>query len=205
MCEIKPGYDRVTEVIGVFSGLDKIDKDVLATAAARGTATHKIIDCLVGHIPLFPDEYDELFSYCRNPEHKEKEEQKVQIMIDSYKIWAEGKKWLPKPDRFYCDIFKITGECDQIYKDANGQIALVDFKTPAKESKTWFLQASAYKWLASANGLKIDRLEFVKLSKVGYKPQVFIYEENFELFISVLETFRYFYKDQSFPEDLDFI
>jgi len=117
-------------------------------------------------------------------------EQKLDGYVTSFKKWLP-KQFIPRPDRFYCDEFRLTGECDAIYKE-NGGLVLVDIKTPIKESKTWRLQGSAYSYLAKKAGYDIKRIEFIKLDKNGSAPQVYVYEEDMTLFLKCLEIYRYF-------------
>ena len=178
---IKEGYIRITDVLSKFSGLDKIDPEVLRNAADRGTRVHQYCDAIIEGLGLFSIEDD-----CKG-------------YIDSFNQWNVGKNYLTKPPRFYDDEFMITGECDAIYKQ-DGKLILVDFKTPVAESKTWPLQGSAYAYMAKKLGYNIEYIEFVKLSKVGKPPKVYTYTENFDLFLSCLDVYRYFYK---LPTDQD--
>jgi hypothetical protein len=59
--------------------------------------------------------------------------------------------------------------------------------------------------MAKKQGINIDRIEFIKLSKTGGKPKVFVYEENWFLFKSVLDIYRYFYKNEEKHENLDYL
>ena len=83
--EIKDGYDRVTDVLFPFSGLTKVNTDVLKNAAERGTQVHLACACHIHDLPMddVPDAYH---GY-----------------VDSFLIWAEGKKFLTTPERFYDD------------------------------------------------------------------------------------------------------
>lgn len=183
---IKEGYLRVTQVLSIFSGLHKVDPEILAKAAERGTQVHKIIEALecnlgVDDIPLHLKPY-----------------------IDSYEEWSFDKEFISKPDRFYCDELKITGDLDAVYKKGK-DLVLVDYKTPEKESRTWKMQATAYAYLARKSGYDISKVEFVKLSKTGKEPKVFVYEEDFPLFLKMLECYRYFFKDTDEKNILDLI
>lgn len=181
-------YDRVTTVLSPFSGMNAIPKHILDAACARGTAVHKIIEakiCDVG-IPNIEAELGDIGATLGG-------------FIKSYDLWAEDKNSLRTASRFYDDKLQITGECDALYKSADG-IVLVDFKTSAKEGKTWNLQGSAYSYLAKLEDFSIKRIEFVKLDKNGGKPHVYEYEENMDLFIKCLELYRLFFKKR---EEID--
>jgi hypothetical protein len=165
-------YDRVTSVLSPFSGLSMVPQEILNKAAERGTEVHRICGAIMLGLP--PSETVH------------------QGYIDSFKKWSD-KDFITQPDRFFCDLHQITGECDGIYEE-DGELVLFDLKTPLKESKTWPLQGSAYAYLARANGHDISRIEFIKLSRNGDAPVVYKYEENFKLFVSCLEVYREFFK-----------
>lgn len=183
---IKPGYLRVTDILSPFSGLSKIDPLILQNAADRGTLVHEIIE---GIEQGFPKEeiQDHVFGY-----------------IESYEKWAVGKDFLLAPKRFYENELMITGLVDSIYRDGDG-LVLVDYKTPARESKTWAMQASAYSCMCKRNGYDISRIEFVKLDKTGKAPKVFNYLEDMDMFRKILECYRYFFKEESQETDLDYL
>jgi hypothetical protein len=184
--EILPGYTRVTDVLFPFSGLKAVDPEILRKAAERGTKVHEICDALIEEIGVGQID-PSLSGY-----------------VASFESWYEGKLFIPKPKRFYCDTYKITGECDAVYIQ-DGHLILVDFKTPVKESKTWKLQASAYSYLAEKNGYQLKRLEFVKLCKQGNEAQVFLYKENFDLFLKCLEVYREFFEGAEQENFLDYL
>lgn len=201
-------YTRVTKVLEPFSDIREMKKDperkeILDNAGSRGTVVHKLCDWISKGIDI--DGYKDLLKeYCRNTEHMEKEEVLVLEFVKSFQGWAKDKKFIKTPQRFFCDTYMITGECDLIYEDERGLI-LVDLKTPASESPTWLLQGSAYSYLAKLAGYNIAGIEFVKLSRTGGKAKVFRYEENFELFRAALLTYRHFYADQKQENYLDYI
>ncbi|MCF1193240.1 PD-(D/E)XK nuclease family protein, partial [Mangrovimonas sp. AS39] len=124
--------------------------------------------------------------------------------IDSYEKWAAGKHFLLAPKRLYDDELMITGLVDAIYKDGEN-LVLVDYKTPARESKTWAMQASAYSFMCKKNGYNISRIEFVKLDKTGKEPKIYAYMEDMQMFNKVLECYRYFFTDKNEEIELDYI
>ncbi len=184
--EIKPGFTRVTDVLSPFSGLNKINPEILKNAAERGTLVHEIIEGI-----------EQGFD-------KEDVPETALGYIESYEKWATGKNFLPAPKRFYETEMMITGLVDAIYKDGD-DLVLVDYKTPARESKTWSLQGSAYSCMCKRHGFNIKRIEFVKLDKTGKPPKVYVYMEDMEMFRKVLECYRYFFKEKSEEIDLDYI
>lgn len=207
-------YTRVTEVLYPFTGLSKIDPEVLENAASRGTIVHKLCDCLAFRIGIFPGDIDELVktytiksdrSSDENEIHFQKEKKLVENFIKSFEKWYIDKDFIDKPARFYEDKLMITGECDLIYKDEKGHLILVDLKTPSSESKSWLLQGSAYSYMAKKIGYDIQAIEFLQISRIGSKPKIFKYEENFDLFRSHLNAYRYSFKDCFIENNLDYL
>jgi hypothetical protein len=187
--EILPGYTRVTDVLYPLSGLGKIDPAILENAAKRGKMVHDICDALIYDFPI-PEDI--------------KNNEECKGYVNSFIQWFDNKPFTYKFDRFYCDKYMITGECDGIYQDKDG-LVLVDFKTPQKESKTWPLQGSAYSYLAKKQGLDIKRIEFVQLSKTGKSPKIYVYQENFELYLKCLEIYNYFFKKVAEDNPFDYL
>jgi hypothetical protein len=179
-------HDRVTEVLYPFSGLSRVDPDILKQAADRGSKVHEICEAItndLGVIDMNPD----FSGYIR-----------------SFEQWAEGKEFIERPARFYCNQHYITGEIDGLYENETG-LTLFDIKTPATEKKTWPLQGSAYSYLAKKAGLNITKIEFVKLSKGGEKATSYFYDENIDLFLKCLELYRKFFKTRQTLSYLDFL
>lgn len=189
MHEILPGFTRITSILSPFSGLSNVNPDVLRNAADRGTRTHTACDCLVAGVGDWFD--DDILGY-----------------VESFRKWYVGKEFIEKPSRMYCEDLMITGELDLIYIE-DDELVLVDLKTSSNPSKTWLLQGTAYSYLAKKNGFKdgFKRIEFVKLLKDGKEAKVFTYEEDFDLFMKVFDTYKYFYakKEREEVACLDFI
>lgn len=185
MTEIKEGYLRVTEILSPFSGLSQIPEHILENAKERGTAVHKAILAIengIGNDNLM----DSIAGY-----------------MSSYHQWVDGKVLLNVPNRFYDDSLMITGEIDAIYETEIGHV-IVDYKTPANESKSWAMQATAYSYLARKAGYNVIRVEFVKLDKNGKKPKVFCYKEDMDMFCKILDTYRYFFGNKGQKNDCDY-
>ncbi len=183
---IKPGYLRVTDILSPFSGLSKINPIILQNAADRGTLVHEIIEGI-----------EEGFG-------KENVPDPVLGYIESYELWVDGKKFIKQPKRFYDNEMMITGLVDSIYKDGD-ELVLVDYKTPARESKTWVIQGSAYACLCKRHGYNISRIEFVKLDKTGKAPKVYQYLDDYDMFRKVLDCYRYFFKEENKDLELDYL
>jgi len=178
-------YVRVTNVLYPLSGLKSIPTEILQKAATRGTRVHEICDALMADIGVL-DLEDEVAGYIR-----------------SFEQWLP-RKFLEKPDRFFCDTYKITGECDGMYVDGE-DLVLFDIKTPVKPSNTWMLQLSAYAYLARLSGYPVTVIEVVRLNKDGKPPEVIRYKEDFDLFLSCLNVYRYFYDGKDQENYLDYL
>jgi hypothetical protein len=179
-------YDRVTNVLYPFSDLQKIDPSVLKNAAERGEKVHEFCTAIMNDLGVVEI----------NPNYEG--------YLKSFEIWMQGKEFCPRPDRFFCDKYKITGEIDGLYSNETG-MTLFDIKTPAKESKSWLLQGSAYSYLAKQAGLKITKIEFVRLCKNGSPAVSYIYEENMDMFLKCLDIYRYFFSKKSEESYLDYL
>lgn len=182
---IKPQYTRVTDALFFISGLSAVNPDVLKKAADRGTRAHLAIDAIIKGIGVLPDST-------------------IDGYIHSFNSWYTNKKFIDMPKRAYCDDILITGLFDGIYED-NQELVLVDFKTPMKESRTWRLQLSAYAYLARKNGFNIKRIEAVKLDRYGSVPRVFVYEEDFPMYLNCLQVYRQFFKDHIVENYMDYL
>jgi hypothetical protein len=178
-------YIRVTDVLYPLSGLQKVPVHIVQNASERGSKVHDICDALISNMGI-PNIDPEIQGY-----------------IQSFESWSKDKCFIDRPSRFYCDDYLITGECDGIYEDKTG-LVLFDIKTPAKESKTWSLQGSAYSYLAKKSGYNISRIEFIQLNKKGENPKIHVYQEDFELFLSCLKIYKLFFKD-THQEEIDYL
>lgn len=183
--DIKPGYDRVTAVLYFLTGLDKIPTEIVKNAQDRGTHVHENIATLEKGLGIRPLDDEKPY-------------------LESYKLWADGKTFLKKPDRWYDETLLITGECDAIYEE-EGEMVLVDYKCTAKESPTWPLQLSAYRHLASKYGYTFKRVEIIKLCKKGKYPSIYTYSDNLDLFKKCLEIYRSFFKRINNDENLEYL
>ena len=183
---IEPIYDRVTNVLAPFTGIEFVDKNLLEFAGDRGTRVHSHIE---GYLKGWgfgdPDEA-------------------VKPYLKSFELFWEGSKHVFKngeiilEKRMYCHTKKITGQADVIIKDADGKTYLIDWKTSAVKSKSWALQGAAYQYLCQRSGYhNVDPVMFVRLSKVGKKASLSKekdedFKGNLSIFFKCLELYRYF-------------
>ncbi len=178
-------YVRVTQAISEFSGLKKIPEEILRKAAERGSRAHSACAALMMDIGLLEIDED------------------IQGYVKSFEQWMP-KNFLETPERFFCDTHMITGEIDGLFAEGDDLI-LFDIKTPVKPSNTWLLQLSAYAYLARLAGYPITAIEVVRLNKDGKPPEVIRYKEDFDLFLSCLKVYRYFYDGKEQENYLDYL
>ena len=166
-------YTRVTEILDKYSGLHSVPEKVLNGAKERGTAVHKYIS---GHLNALPSDIAPEF----------------QGYADSFHKIEDQFEWLNEPGRLYCDERKISGEPDHLamYK---GDLTIIDFKTPLKESKSWALQAAGYTYLAEKNDYMIKRRVFIRLDKFGNPAEIYEYPYLKDMFLMAVELHKYFY------------
>lgn len=170
-------YNRVTDILYPFAGYGSIDPYILNNAAERGKKVHMVCDAIISDMGM--PEIDE----------------SIKPYIDSFNLYLEEhpKRFIANSRRFFCDVYQITGEVDAIYESTYGT-TLVDFKTSAREGRTWGCQGSAYVYLAQLENIKIERIEFVMLSKTGNRPSIIYYEEDFEGFLECYSCYNKYFK-----------
>lgn len=171
-------YTRVTTVLYPFSGLEKLDADVVAHAAERGTKVHKICEAIMeGLGELGVD--DETRPY-----------------VESFKQWWEkGHEIVEMEKRFYCEKYGITGQVDLIIKTPEG-LAILDLKTSSTPSKTWAAQGSAYAYLAKNAGYDIKKIYFLHLLKTGKEARIHEYPVDDSFFFSIFRVWKHFFGDK---------
>jgi len=166
MGDIKEGYDRVSDILKIFSDFDSIPPEILERKANIGTRVHSAIAeyILLGTGEEFLEESD--LGY-----------------FNSWKLWYhEGEEKLIRfsETRLYDDRKMYTGAIDGVWSDEGGaRNYLIDWKTSAKENPlVWPLQAALYQELLFKS--KLCELEdiafFLKLDKNGGAPELIQYE-----------------------------
>ena len=173
----RENYLRVTKVLYPFSGLDKIDADIVANAGERGTKVHTICEGIISGLGEHGVE-DETWGY-----------------VESFKKWwSLGHDVIRMEHRFYDDELQITGQVDLILHTPDG-LAIVDLKTSYRPSKTWQAQGSAYAYLAKKAGYDIQKIFFLHLNKHGKEPKLIEYPVDDSFFLAILRVYNHFYKD----------
>ena len=168
-------YLRVTHILYPFSGLDKVNPEILAHAAQRGTKVHKICEAIATGLGEIGVE-DETWGY-----------------VESFKKWwGKGKDVVCVEERFWDDELCITGQIDLILRTEEG-LVVVDFKTSSRPSKTWDIQGAAYAYLARKAGFDIKKIHFLQLNKHGRNPKVHEYPMDDDFFLSILRAYKHFF------------
>jgi len=178
MDDIKPGYTRVTEILGQWNTDIQVDGETIAKAFA-GSRNAIDISVLSNKANIGTNVHRAIEGYLEGFEVKL--EEKEQGYFQSFLGWyAKSKVNIVESEkRYYCDKLGITGCVDALVRFPDSDdLILVDYKTSAQENpKMWPLQATFYHYLVSETGLKIsDRLLFLKLEKKGFPASVFEYK-----------------------------
>lgn len=171
----RENYTRVTNVLYPFSGLEKLDADVVAYAAQRGTKVHKICEGIIEGLGEHGVD-DETWGY-----------------VESFKKWWEkGHDVVSMEQRFWDDENELTGQVDLILNTPEG-LAIVDLKTSSRPSKTWEAQGSAYAYLAKKAGYDIKKIFFLHLNKHGKEAKLFEYPVDDSFFFSIYRVYLHFF------------
>lgn len=133
---IKPGYVRVSSIVGTYMDFTKIDPLVLKRKCDIGISVHNAIDAYLKDefYPLGDDaqKYMGAFYSAYNAE------------LSDYKI-------LRTEERFYHDELKITGKID-LLAEKDDKTYLIDYKTSyAKSIPSWSIQMALYALLLTHN------------------------------------------------------
>lgn len=170
-------YIRVTKILYPFSGLDKIDPEVVAHAADRGTRVHKICEGIISGIGEFGVD-NETWGY-----------------VESFKKWwFTGINVVAMEQRFWDDELHLTGQVDLIIETPEG-LAIVDLKTSSRPSKTWQAQGCAYAYLAKNAKYDIKKIKFIHLNKHGKEPKIYEYDVDDGFFLACYRVYNHFFKE----------
>ena len=183
--EIKPGYTRVTEILGPWNNFDGIPKDVLENKRCIGVRVHEAINLHLECVPVTIDK--EAGGY-----------------FDSFHAFMMDSKASVRKteERYYDDVLKITGQVDALIKfPGSDSLSVVDWKTSAsynrKIGRSWAIQGVLYHYLLEQNGVSnlSDEIIFFQLNKDGALPHARKFKYSSKLMakaMAVLEAYRYF-------------
>jgi len=175
----RENYNRVTNILYPFSGLEKIPSDVLANAAQRGTKVHNICEGIISGLGELGVDHE------------------TKPYVESFKQWWEdGHTVVKMEERFYDDELKLTGQVDLILDTPEG-LAVVDLKTSRSPGKTWPAQGSAYGYLARKAGYDIKKIYFVHLLRTGKLARVIEYPADDSFFLSIFRVWKHFYEPKT--------
>lgn len=175
-------YLTVTQILSEFSGVHRIDPEILQKAADRGTIVHQICGAIINGIGC-PSV---------NPAYKG--------YIESFKKWWNPEfKVIAQEERFYCDKHMFSGQVDLIIDMGNGLPVIVDFKTSASNQKSWPLQLAAY-WYLCGLTCEIHSTASIRLNKDGSFPEIMVYEfedicDYKDRFFRCYELYKYFFME----------
>lgn len=185
-------YFSVTQILRPFIDFSKVPPGALAYAADRGTRVHHIcLNLYACGMPTLnvPDDCKGFFESFKN-------------WFDDYvaEVFFIEKEFIEKR-------FCYVGHVDLVCLLRDGRIVIVDLKTPAAESKSWALQLAAYR-IAVNHHFRVDYNKkpaitvpakngcmSLRLRKNGKRAVASVYqysEDDFALFLSALNVYRYF-------------
>jgi len=172
----RENYSRVTNILYPFSGLEKIDAEIVAHAASRGTKVHQICEAIIEGLGEIGVD-DETRGY-----------------VESFKKWwALGHDVVMMEQRFWDDELQITGQVDLILRTPDG-LAVLDLKTSARPSKTWQAQGCAYAYLARKAGHDIRKIYFLHLNKNGKEAKIHEYPVDDGFFLTIYRVWAHFFQ-----------
>ncbi len=186
--EILPGFTRISQISGAFSGYGSIPKEILNNAAARGSQVHGIIKDVILDLPVDGDRY----IYRGN-----REESLVGYMTSFWKFWRPIEDTQAIfPDRMNDFNLMLTGEMDLI-TTIDGERVLIDWKCTTKQSPSWDIQGNGYSLLyENSFNLVVDKILFVRLDKEGGDPEIIEIKHDIDLFMTAYEFYHRFFKGQ---------
>jgi hypothetical protein len=174
-------YPRVTQILAPFTSYDRVPKQTLENAAARGTSVHAYCAEIAKGIWV--------------PSKMINEECKG--YVDSFQQWvdAQVEEFLVIEKRYADEDHKFTGQIDCLIRAHNGETYLVDLKTCAKPNKTHALQVAAYEHILRKHGYATAASMIVYLKRDGEFPDIDFREdlsEELRIFFAATECWHYF-------------
>jgi hypothetical protein len=174
----------VSRVLAPYFDASKIHPDRLSWAAERGTAVHAACEAYAKGLPVLS----------LMPE--------AQPFFDSFRAWfgMYVKRVYFAEDGFYDPVtYGIVGHPDLVCELADDRLVVVDYKTPAVESRTWRAQIAAYCYLVGPafSGRQISGMALM-LDKSGgparaktYRPEA----GDWAAFLAALQAYRWFVEE----------
>jgi len=174
--EDSPVYPSVTTVLskksaeGIKAWRKRVGEAkaqaITTKAARRGTKAHLLIEDYI----LGEDTHDDDRIMPEDRELANKLKVAANKSIDNIRV-VEGQ--------MMSDFLRVAGTVDCI-AEYNGRLAVIDWKTSAREKKKewvdgYFMQAAAYAVMFEENtGIPIDTLVVVIAHDESYEPQIFV-------------------------------
>lgn len=180
-------YQRVTEIISPFTGIEFVPEDILNHASQRGSEVHRYIEAFFEGWPIhvMPQQisyyYASFLHFWESSKHQ----------FDGGEIQIEK--------RVNCPDLMVTG-CADLVAVCEGRTYLIDWKTSASFHKSWYVQGAAYKHLFELNEYEnVDDVLFVKLKKDGSPPSLYKSKDqgHLDIFFKCVELYRYFEMDKT--------
>lgn len=172
-------FPSVTEVLKPYCDFSSVPAAELDEAAARGTTVHDACASIAQGLPLF---------YIPK---------KIEGYLQSYIRWFDSivDEVLLVEERLTDNEFGYHGAPDSIFKTKQGDVILVDNKTPTGLVRAWQLQCAGYYNLAVKSGIRPDKTGSLMLNPEGKAAKVEYYENSrtdFPMFLQALNLFRFF-------------
>lgn len=193
--EIKPGYTRVSQILGVKYKLMPLPPVVAQQTDLKkyiGDNVHRAIADFFNGIPsvLTDEEGGKYYS--------------------SFLLWhAERKpKIIAYEHRMYDDEFMLTGQLDALVRLlGSDELILLDWKTSYAQDKcAWPLQASYYMSMIAKCGFPDCRKStFVKLDKFGDMPKEYVYDQSEYLTQMQIHSYWWYMHNRSWLEKCDYL
>ena len=170
----------VTEALKPFNDFSRIPSETLRHAAERGQRVHAAIAAhLTGTFLVTP-----------LPEEE-------RPLFDSLRLWCDEMVHvvIAVEPELKDEALGYVGHPDAIVRLTNKSVAVIDFKTPQVEGKTWPIQIAAYRQLAFQKHKEFPLGYAVSPRPDGRLARAFVYDHNphhFAIFLNCLNAYRYF-------------
>lgn len=173
-------FVSVTQALQPWADFSRIPPAVLEAASVRGTATHDACATIARGLPVINLTLE------------------IEGYVDSYRRWFDliVDEVLLVETRLVDLYFGYNGEPDLVIRAKNGEVLLVDNKTPIQLAKSWRLQCAAYCALVSKNGIVPARSGSLRLHPDGGIAKMDYYQNSssdFNLFLQALNIYRFFH------------